>query len=420
MNAKTNIVWWCCARNCNRLCAQFRSWMLLRCLLWAAAAAIGADARADLAYAWGYNGSGQLGDGTTTQRDAPIAVPGLSSGVTSIAGGQYFSLGLQNGAVYAWGSNDSGQLGNAIAEAQSTSPAPVIGLSSGVTAIACGWRHGLALQNGGVYTWGYPGAPDFLTPVAVPGLASGVTAIAGGGRHSMAVQNGGLYSWGNNSLGQLGIGSSTTQNGPVYAVTGMSSGVTSIACGYLHSLAVQNGAAYAWGYNNFGEVGDGTTTNRDTPFALPGLSSGVTSIAGGFDHSLAVRNGGVFAWGGNGSGQLGDGTTIARSTPEQIDPADLRDIISVAAGDSSSYALSSDGSLWVWGYNLFGELGLGNESFDDLTPQHLLPPGGYRFTSIDADGSGFHAVATLAAVPEPGSLSLISIAVGVLFRRRRA
>jgi len=126
-------------------------------------------------------------------------------------------------------------------------------------------------------------------------------------------------------------------------------------------------------------------------------------------HWLAVRNGGVWAWGDNTYGQLGDATTTQRLTPVQIDSADLTNITAIAAGHSSSYALSADGTLWVWGDNYYGQLGLGDTT-NHLTPVHLMPPSGYRFTSIDADASGHHAVATLAPVPEPGTLSLLAAA----------
>jgi alpha-tubulin suppressor-like RCC1 family protein len=132
---------------------------------------------------------------------------------------------------------------------------------------------------------------------------------------------------------------------------------------------------------------------------VSGLGSGVTAVAAGKFHSLAVQNGHVYSWGANFDGDLGDGTTTDHITPAQINPTDLHNIIAVAAAQNSSYALSNDGSLWDWGLNVFGDLGLGNFQDHYLTPQHLLPPGGYRFTSIDANayGSNF-AVATLAAV----------------------
>jgi len=237
-------------------------------------------------------------------------------------------------------------------------------------------------------------------------MSSGVTAIAAGFHYSLAVRNGGLYAWGDNLSGYLGDGTKTNRTTPV-AVSGMSGGVTVISAGPSHSLAVQNGGLFAWGDNISGNLGDGSTNQQSAPVAVNGMASGVTAIAAGYYFSLAVQNGGVYAWGSNIYGALGDGTTTDRHIPVHIDPADLNSIVAVAAAQRSSYALSSDGSLWVWGYNVEGELGLGNTT-TYLPPQHLLPPAGYRYSSIEADGYGYHALATLAAVPEPTSGLLLA------------
>jgi alpha-tubulin suppressor-like RCC1 family protein len=382
-----------------------------------------------IAEAWGGNGDGQVGDGTTTTRTAPVAVTGLSSGVTAVASGGRHSLTIQNGAAYAWGYNAFGQVGDGTSGTSRTVPVPVPGLGSGVTAVVGGSLHSLAVQGGAVYAWGFNGngqvgdgtTTNRSTPVAVTGLGSGVTAIAGGGSHNLVVQNGAAYAWGSNSNGQLGDGTTASRSAPV-AVTGMASGVTAVAGGAAHSLAVRNGAAFAWGFNLSGQLGDGTSgTDRTAPVAVTGLGSGVTDVAAGQLHSLALRGGNVYAWGSNSFGQLGDGTTSTRTTAFQVDPTDLTGIVDVAAGNGTSYALSSDGSLWAWGLNSTGQLGLGTTTTPYLTPQHVLPPVGYRFTGIDVDGNAGHAVATLTEVPEPASLGLLTLCgVGLLTRRRRA
>ena len=319
---------------------------------------------------WGDNGYGQLGDGTTADHRSPVAVSGLVSGVRAIAAGEALTCGITSaGGVKCWGDNGYGQLGDG-STADHRSPVAVSGLVS-VRAIAAGEALGCALTGaGGVKCWGYNRygelgdgtTTDHHTPVAVSGLRSGVTAIAVGYLHACALMNtGGVKCWGYNRYGQLGDGTTIDRRMPV-DVSGLAGGVTAITAGGAHSCALTNaGGVKCWGSNHFGELGDGTTTRRLTPTAVSGLASGAAAIAaGGEAHGCALMTaGGVKCWGYNGYGQLGDGTRADRRSAVDVSGLEGRVKAVAAGGYGHTCALTSVGEVKCWGRNSSGQLGDG-------------------------------------------------------------
>jgi alpha-tubulin suppressor-like RCC1 family protein len=309
-----------------------------------------------------------------------------------------------SGSAWAWGNNNDGQLGNGTITNSSTPVAVSLASGTTVTAIAGGSYHSLALSSSGrVLAWGNNvdgelgngTTTNSSTPVAVS-LASGttVTAIAGGGYHSLALTSTGqVLAWGYNSFGELGNGTTSSSTTPVAVSLPSGTTVTAIAGGSYHSLALtSSGQVLAWGDNVEGELGNGTTTSSSTPVQVS-LPSGtiVTAIAGGGYHSLALTSSGqVLAWGNNAYGQLGNGTTTNSSTPVAVSLPSGTTVTAIAGGGSHSLALTSSGQVLAWGDNAQGELGNGTTTNSSI-PVAVSLPSGTTVTAIA--GGSYHSLA---------------------------
>ena len=361
------------------------------------------------AYAWGQNWYGQLGNSTSVQQNTPVPVPKPAGTpmdftyVQAYAGG-YHSLAIgSDGYVYAWGLNDHGQLGNHTTSNSST-PVRVHGpgnTGEGLKAIqvAAGAWNSMALgADGTVYTWGgisKGGGDDCFSPQNVP-MAVKNPSDASGVLHAVQIStrwsfdmaigpDGYVYTWGYNTHGQ--IGKNTNDNSfhltpsrvfasnKSTAAAGPWLKAVQVSAGGWFALAIgEDGSTWAWGYNQYGSLGNGySSTNTDTNYVpqkvqYPANAGAVTAVqvSAGIYHSLAVdTDGNTWAWGYNDYGQLGDNTTSDRNSPVKVfasaqstsSAEPWLNALQVSTGWRHSLAIGTDGVAYAWGQNWYGQLG---------------------------------------------------------------
>ncbi len=345
---------------------------------------------------WGAGFYGQLGSGSRDGSLTPAPVVGLSSGVTAVAAGQYHTCAVTaGGGVLCWGYNADGELGDGTTDDRLT-PTAVAGLDSGVESVATAAYHSCALTTGGeVLCWGANWfgqlgdgtTVDSAVPVPVAGLPGPVTAIAAGGYYSCALTAGGeVLCWGANWFGQLGNGTTDASPAPV-SVTGLAAGVATIGAGWDHACAVTaGGALLCWGSNWYGALGDGTADDRLTPTAVSGLGFGVKAVTAGIYHTCALTaEGGVLCWGA--VAYAGHGNPASYTlTPAAVSGL-ASGTASVTAGAYHSCAVTVRGGVACWGSNGWGQLGDGTTA-DSAEPLPAVDFEGRRSTPGDFTGDG--------------------------------
>ena len=385
-------------------------------------------------YCWGSNVYGQIGDGGPSTRTSPVAVTVPSAtGWTIMTAGDRVMCALRTGnTLYCWGIGDSGQLGQGNT-ASSTIPVQVPGTSWASMGLdrytVCGIKTDRSLWCWGVNTEGEAGVgtnANVLSPTQV-GSGTNWQKVAGGQFHTCATQTDStLWCWGANNAGQVGDSTTTYRNVPVPVTSPVSTGwaLTTMGVSADRSCAGRSdgtlwcwgqayrnayapalfdatvswhkpvngveytcalrtsGTLFCWGLNDNGQLGDDTTTTRPTPTQV-GTSSSWTTLAAGMRHTCGIRSDGtLWCWGYNINGQLGVGSTTQQNSPTQVTSPAPNGWSQVWAGNASTCATRTDGSLYCWGYGGTGGLGNGTTANVQTTPTAVTNPTTNAWTTL--------------------------------------
>lgn len=313
-------------------------------------------------WAWGQNAAGALGDGTTIDRNIAIQI-GTDNNWKTLAAGENHSLGVRtDGTLWAWGDNFYGELGIG-SDTDQYNPIQVGNSNDWKSVFAGNYRSFAIKKNGTLWGWGAGGWGALgignIVFVDTPTQVDASTnweSIVTGWSHTIAIKTDGtLWSWGYNKDGELGDASPFMERDTPGQI-GFSNDWKSIETGYFHTFAFKkDGTLWAWGFNQNGELGDGTTINRYVPIQIDSANEWKT-IKAGYLYNIGIKNdGSIWAWGDNSGGQFGDGTTISDSIPRQrVISKNWKNVIAL---HWNTFGIKDDGSLWGWGYNMEGELG---------------------------------------------------------------
>jgi alpha-tubulin suppressor-like RCC1 family protein len=338
-------------------------------------------------FCWGDDDRSQLGNGgANTPQPSPVAVAGGETTWTAVTVGHSHACGVRGGRLACWGMDDQGQLGDNASIADQSVPTQVAGGGSNWRSVAASWFHTCAIRAPGrMFCWGSDGdgrlgngpAGSRPTPGAVAGGHTDWTAVSTGYGHTCGIrQPGRLYCWGLNDFGQLGDGTETNRVVPKLVAGGITNW-RSVTTGELHTCARRaTGHLYCWGDASFGQLGiAGATTERRRPGLVSGGIRDWTTVVAGAIHTCARRSTGrLYCWGADVVGQLGDDVTFTqRSTPRPV-IGGATDWVSVAAGGGHTCATIRSGRLYCWGRDDVGQLGnAGDGSGNQPLPVQVWP-----------------------------------------------
>ena len=335
-------------------------------------------------YVWGKNSYGQLGVGNEVNKNTPIKVTAINGKVMELIIGNYFSVYaiLEDGSLYAWGNNESGKLGVGD-EVNKNTPTKVNLPGKIKELITNGSSVYALLEDSSLYSWGENSYGQLgvgnevnkntPTKVNLPGKIKEL--ITTGWSVYAILEDGSLYAWGDNSDGQLGVGDAVNKNTPtkvnlpgkikeLITTNGLSASVYAL---------MEDSSLYSWGYNSYGQLGVGDKINKNTP-TIVNLPGKIKKLITSYSASYAIlEDGSLYSWGENNSGELGVGSNEDKNTPTKVTAINGKIMDLIINSDKnytceSIFAILEDGSLYAWGNNKGGQLGIGSREDNINSP----------------------------------------------------
>ena len=368
----------------------------------------------DTLWTWGKNGgflaNSQLGVNDGTNRSIPVTTFAGGTNWKQISCGDSHTAAVKtDGTLWTWGAGSSGQLGDNTATPKSTPVTTFLG-GTNWKQVACGANHNAAIKTDGtLWTWGFNSAGQIgdntgtarSTPVTTFAGGANWKQVACGQQHTAAIKTDGtLWTWGSNYNRQIGDNTATNRSIPVTTFAG-GTNWKQVACGSQHTAAIKtDGTLWIWGYNQFGQLGSNDSgVNRPTPITTFLGGTNWKQVANGQSqlHTAAIKTDGtLWTWGFNSYGQLGDNTTTQRNTPVTTFSGGTN-WKQVSGGNQHTAAIKTDGTLWTWGRNSYGNLG-DNTTTDRSTPVTTFA-GGANWKQVDSGGLNHMAAITSGTDP---------------------
>ena len=351
-------------------------------------------------WSWGYNAQGQLGRGNTVDYSSPIQIGSLTNW-SQISSGVYFSAAVKtDGTLWVWGDNGNGQLGNSTVTSYSS---PIqVGALTNWNKISGGGDFWTSIKTDGtLWACGFNSFGElgrgsnnnkYSSPIQIGSLTDW-TYISSGANHTLALRNNGtLWTWGYNGYGQLGNGTTNHYSSPIQV--GSLTSWKHICSGKYYSAAVKtDGTLWTWGYNN-GNLGNNNVSMHYSSPVQVGALTNWSQVVCGYDTTYAYNtNGIVYSWGRNNFGQLGAPSTLLGNSSSPIQVGSLTNWKQVSAGTYHTAAIKKDGTLWAWGSNSNGGLGNGTR-INYSSPIQVGSLTNWKQVSINSDTGQSAAIKT--------------------------